>query len=216
MLEIKNGRIDRDGSPLFSHLSLIAKEGEVVCVAGSHGSGKSRLLQAFLGFFPLDEGYMNIDGDLIDVKSAPFFRQKMAYLPQEVDFPYEKVSDMLNVLFSLKRESTPKETESVLMSLWEEMNIPAEVFERKLSEMDISERRLVLLSGICALQRPIVLLDEPCKWFSEEQLVKAGVCIRWAARNGSAVIVTCQEHDPVLRYCEKLVEINSHSYHNEV
>ena len=62
MLEIKNGRIDRDGKPLFSQLSFMAKEGEVVCVAGSQGCGKSSLLQAMMGFMPLDEGWLNVDG----------------------------------------------------------------------------------------------------------------------------------------------------------
>ena len=101
-----------------------------------------------------------------------------------------------------------------LMALWEEMGIAAEEFDKKLSEMNISERRLILLSGISVLQRPIVLLDEPSMWLDEEQLLKAGVCIRQMARNGCAILITCQEHDAVLRYCDKLVELNSHSYHS--
>ncbi len=214
MLEIKNGSIDRGGKALFSHLSFMANEGDVLCVAGSQGSGKSSLLQAFLGFFPLDEGYLNVDGDLIDVKSAPYFRKKMSFLPQDLDLPYDKVSEALNALFELKREQETKESKDALMELCEEISIPAEDYERKLSELSLAERRLMLLSGICVLQRPIALLDEPSLWLDEEQLAKAGACIRQMARNGATVIVTCQEHDPVLRYCDKLVEINGHSYHN--
>ncbi|MBQ2333179.1 MAG: ABC transporter ATP-binding protein [Prevotella sp.] len=214
MLEIKNGRIDRDGKPLFSQLSFMAKEGEVVCVAGSQGCGKSSLLQAMMGFMPLDEGWLNVDGDLVNIHSAPYFRHRMAFLPQNVNMPYDKVSDMISSLFSLKREKKFDEMKETLMTLWEEIGIAAEVFDKKLSEMTTSEQRVILLSGLCVLEKELVLLDEPSLWLNEEQLAQAGTCIRQMARNDSSIVVTCQEHDPILRYCDKLVEINSHSYHN--
>ena len=214
MLEIKNGRIDRDGKPLFSQLSFMAKEGEVVCVAGSQGCGKSSLLQAMMGFIPLDEGWLNVDGDLVNIHSAPYFRRRMAFLPQNVNMPYDKVSDMISSLFSLKREKEFDEMKETLMTLWEEIGIAAEVFDKKLSEMTTSEHRVILLSGLCVLEKELVLLDEPSLWLNGEQLAQAGICIRQMARNDSSIVVTCQEHDPILRYCDKLVEINSHSYHN--
>ena len=214
MLEIKNGRIDRDGKRLFSQLSFMAKEGEVVCVAGSQGCGKSSLLQAMMGFIPLDEGWLNVDGDLVNIHSAPYFRRRMAFLPQNVNMPYDKVSDMISSLFSLKREKKFDEMKEMLMTLWEEMGIATEVFDKKLSEMTTSEQRVILLSGLCVLEKELVLLDEPSLWLNEEQLAQAGTCIRQMARNDSSIVVTCQEHDPILRYCDKLVEINSHSYHN--
>ena len=214
MLEIKNGRIDRDGKPLFYQLSFMAKEGEVVCVAGSQGCGKSSLLQAMMGFIPLDEGWLNVDGDLVNIHSAPYFRRRMAFLPQNVNMPYDKVSDMISSLFSLKREKKFDEMKEALMTLWEEIGIAAEVFDKKLSEMTTSEQRVILLSGLCVLEKELVLLDEPSLWLNEEQLAQAGTCIRQMARNDSSIVVTCQEHDPILRYCDKLVEINSHSYHN--
>ena len=214
MLEIKTGRIDRDGKPLFSQLSFMAKEGEVVCVAGSQGCGKSSLLQAMMGFMPLDEGWLNVDGDLVNIHSAPYFRRRMAFLPQNVNMPYDKVSDMISSLFSLKREKKFDEMKETLMTLWEEIGIAAEVFDKKLSEMTTSEQRVILLSGLCVLEKELVLLDEPSLWLNGEQLAQAGICIRQMARNDSSIVVTCQEHDPILRYCDKLVEINSHSYHN--
>ena len=214
MLEIKNGRIDRDGKPLFSQLSFMAKEGEVVCVAGSQGCGKSSLLQAMMGFIPLDEGWLNVDGDLVNIHSAPYFRRRIAFLPQNVNMPYDKVSDMISSLFSLKREKKFDEMKETLMTLWEEIGIATEVFDKKLSEMTTSEQRVILLSGLCVLEKELVLLDEPSLWLNEEQLAQAGICIRQMARNDSSIVVTCQEHDPILRYCDKLVEINSHSYHN--
>lgn len=214
MLEIKNGRIDRDGKLLFSQLSFMVKEGEVVCVAGSQGCGKSSLLQAMMGFIPLDEGWLNVDGDLVNIHSAPYFRRRMAFLPQNVNMPYDKVSDMISSLFSLKREKKFDEMKETLMTLWEEIGIATEVFDKKLSEMTTSEQRVILLSGLCVLEKELVLLDEPSLWLNEEQLAQAGTCIRQMARNDSSIVVTCQEHDPILRYCDKLVEINSHSYHN--
>ena len=212
MLEIKNGRIDRDGSPLFSHLSFMAKDGEIVCVAGSPGSGKSILLQALMGLIPLDEGYINVDGDLVDVHSAPYFRQRMAFFFFFLEMPYQKVSDMLNDVFALTRDKSLKEMKASLLDCWEEIGIPEKTFNQELKDLAVSERRLLLLTGVSVLERPIVLLDEPSLWLTEEQLTKAGACIRQLAHGGSSVVITCQEHDSVLRYCDKLVEMNNDSY----
>ena len=121
MLEIKNGRLEREGKTLFSNLSFIARGGEAVCVSAPPGGGKTSLLRSFLGFLPLDDGFVSVDGELIDVFSAQFFRKQMSYLQQVIDFPYKKVSDMMEQLLALKEGVSLEESKASLMALWKEM-----------------------------------------------------------------------------------------------
>ena len=46
-----------------------------------------------MGFLPVDEGYISIDGELLTLRSAPWFRKQMAYVPQHLEVPegYDKV-----------------------------------------------------------------------------------------------------------------------------
>lgn len=212
MLEVKNGRLERDGMMLFSNLSFIAREGETICVSGPADSGKTLLLRSFLGFHPLDDGYLSVDGELVHVASAPFFRKQMSYLPQDVDMPYQKVSDMMEQLLSLKRDVTVEESKTSLMALWKELGIDEDVYAMEMAEISVHQRRLLMLTGICVLHRPIVLLDEPTTGMVSNELDNVGHCLRYMAREGACIVVTCREHDAVIRYCDKLLELNTHLY----
>ncbi len=83
MLELHNVSIGR----LISSLSLTVEDGRLVCLTGAEGAGKTTLLRAVMGFLPIDEGHISIDGELLTPKSAPYFRRQMAYVPQLLTVP---------------------------------------------------------------------------------------------------------------------------------
>lgn len=61
---------------------MMAHEGQITCITGPSGCGKTLLLKVMLGFVPLDEGLVSVDGELVTALSASAFRTKMAYVPQ--------------------------------------------------------------------------------------------------------------------------------------
>ena len=85
MLEVKDATISVSGRILIKNLSLIAPDGEVTCITGSEGSGKTTFLHTLMGFIPVSEGFVSVDGELLTVNSAPAFRRFMCYLPQNID-----------------------------------------------------------------------------------------------------------------------------------
>ena len=85
MLELKDAALTLGGRLLFGNLSFMALDGQITCITGSAGSGKTVLLQALLGLLALDEGLVSIDGELLTPLSAPTFRRMMAYVPQKVN-----------------------------------------------------------------------------------------------------------------------------------
>ena len=82
-------------------LSATVSEGKVLSIMGSQGKGKTTLLRALMGFLPIDEGHISIDGELLTPLSAPWFRKQMAYVPQHLEVPegYEDVpTDYMRLL----------------------------------------------------------------------------------------------------------------------
>lgn len=82
MLELKDATLTLGGRQLFEKLSLMALDGQMTCITGPEGSGKTAILQVMLGFLLPDEGLVSVDGELLTPLSAPTFRKMMAYLPQ--------------------------------------------------------------------------------------------------------------------------------------
>ena len=83
MVELKDATLTVGGQELFRNLSLMAQDGQLTCITGPAGSGKTALVQVLLGFMTLDEGMVSVDGELLTPLSAPTFRRLMAYLPQK-------------------------------------------------------------------------------------------------------------------------------------
>lgn len=83
MLELKDATLTIDGHELFRNLSLMAQDGQLTCVTGGVGAGKTALVQVLLGFLTLQEGLVSVDGELLTPHSASAFRRLMAYLPQK-------------------------------------------------------------------------------------------------------------------------------------
>ena len=83
MLELKDATLTLEGRELFRGLSLMALDGQLTCITGRAGVGKTAIIQVMLGFVLLDDGLVSIDGELLTPLSAPVFRKMMAYVPQK-------------------------------------------------------------------------------------------------------------------------------------
>lgn len=68
-------------------LSLTLSNGQLAGLTGAKGVGKTALLKAVVGLRAVDGGHICIDGELLTPKSAPYFRRRMAYVPQHLVVP---------------------------------------------------------------------------------------------------------------------------------
>lgn len=84
MLEFKNVSVTLSDGRQSRPFSLIVKDGEAACLVGASGTGKSKILLATLGLFPIHRGFITLDGELITPGSSPYFRKMMAYIPQDL------------------------------------------------------------------------------------------------------------------------------------
>ena len=99
MLELHNVTIGQQ----IRGLSATVSEGNVLSIMGSQGKGKTTLLRVLLGFLPVDEGHVSIDGELLTPLSAPWFRKQMAYVPQHLSVPDGYTEVQTDYLWLLRR-----------------------------------------------------------------------------------------------------------------
>ena len=83
MLELHHVTIGQ----LVKDVSLTVGARQLMTISGASGSGKTTLLRAVLGFLPIDNGHISIDGELLTPLSAPYFRRQTAYVPQRLVVP---------------------------------------------------------------------------------------------------------------------------------
>jgi simple sugar transport system ATP-binding protein len=71
VLEVKNLTVKSEGSKKnkVHDLSLMVREGEIVCIAGVDGNGQSELVYALSGMIPVDSGTIRLRGEDVTRKS---------------------------------------------------------------------------------------------------------------------------------------------------
>src|SRR5262245_15728415 len=69
--------------PVLRHVSLTVDKGEVVCLLGSNGAGKSTTLLTILGLLTPTAGFITFDGrSLVGSKTAEIVRAGIAIVPE--------------------------------------------------------------------------------------------------------------------------------------
>lgn len=206
MLEVKNASLQMDGVRLFSGLSFTVDEGQMLCITGDSGAGKTTLLRALLGFLPLDEGHISIDGELLTPSSAEEFRKGMAYVPQDLALPCEWVKDMVRMLFLLKVNRGTAFSKGRLTDEWALLGLSDELYEKKVAELSGGQRQRIAMSVCGLLDKPILLVDEPTSALDRQSAALVAGYFRRMASRGCTIVAVSHDEE-FAAGCDKRVGI---------
>ncbi len=169
-LEVHNISMAFDGKKVLDNVSLTLREGELVCLLGVSGGGKTTLFNIISGLLLPDEGQVFLDGE--DVTGKP---GRISYMLQkDLLLPYRTIED--NVALPLQlRGMKKKEARIEAGKLFEEFGLEG---TEKLWPAQLSggmRQRAALLRTYLFSQN-VALLDEP--FSALDTLTKASVH-RW-------------------------------------
>jgi putative ABC transport system ATP-binding protein len=208
MLEIRNISIKFGENQLFSNLSFAVDSGQVVCINGDSGTGKTTLLRAILGFIPIDDGAISIDGEIINALSAETFRRRMMYVPQELALPCDSVEEMVKMPFLLKSNRGVKFSKEALMGEWKKLDLDTSLYNSDVSKVSGGQRQRIMLSVCGLLRKPILLADEPTSALDSTCARLVANYFHELAAAGSMVIAV--SHDLAFSsYCDKIINLNN-------
>ena len=137
------------------NLDLDVEPGEAFVLLGSNGSGKSTILRTIAGLSAPSAGRVQVDG--LDLAQSPLeAKQRMAYLPQRIDFPVLLTGrEVLRLYSGLKNVDSARVDEALeFVSLVQEADRQIRGYSGGMLQ------RLAL--GVTYLgEVPLLLLDEP-------------------------------------------------------
>jgi len=197
MLSADNLAFGYHGKPVGSGVSIDIRAGEVLCLLGPNGGGKTTLMKTLLGLLPPLAGAVRLDSE--DVAAWP--RKRLArvvgYVPQAhaAFFPFA-VSDI--VLMGRSAHvglfAAPSRHDRAVAALALETLGIGHLRDRIYTEISGGERQLVLIARALAQEPRILVMDEPTASLDFGNQLR--VLGRIAALAAAGMAVVLSTHDP--------------------
>ena len=208
-VEMKDASLALEGKNLFHNLSFVVSGGEMLCVMGESGCGKTTLLRCILGFQPLDEGAVSIGGTELTPLSAEYMRSMMAYIPQEMNLPCNSVAELVALPYQLRVNRDKRFSKEALMDQWQRLRLDEALYGKQLAEVSGGERQRIMLSMVGMLDKKVVLVDEPTSALDVESSLLVAGYLQGLAKRGTAIIAV--SHDRAFAgQCDKTLMLNLH------
>lgn len=139
-------------------LNLEIRTGEVYCLLGSNGAGKSTTINIFLGFIPATEGRALIDGQEVSVNNAAT-RNLVAYIPEIVNL-YPTLTGMENLEY-FSGLSGYKYSRKELEGYMQTAGLQANALDKRVSSYSKGMRQKVGIAIALVKKAKALFLDEP-------------------------------------------------------
>ena len=143
---------------LFTDFNLNIGEGEIVCLSGKSGRGKTSLLRAVLWFIPLQRGTITVENVVLSKETVDEIRRYIAWIPQELTFPAEYVKELVQMPFKLKANRTASFSFEKLMEEFDFVGLEHELYNKRVAEISGGQRQRIMVAVACLLQKKIVLV----------------------------------------------------------
>jgi iron complex transport system ATP-binding protein len=150
--------------PIFTNISFHLQPGEIFCIVGPNGCGKTTLLDCILGWHVLDSGQIRLQGlDMRHIKPRAK-AAAIAYVPQRhsTAFPFT----VLDIVLMGRTHATglceaPSARDRDLARAALEQIGLAHFASRPYTQLSGGELQLVLIARALAQQAGIIIMDEP-------------------------------------------------------
>lgn len=164
MIELHNLTVGYGTKAVLSDINQVLKAGQLVCLLGSNGVGKSTILRTLAGFLQPLAGKVLLDGkDLSSLSLSQRSKTVSIVLTERVEVPYMKVADLVGMGRSPYTGffgKLTKEDRQIVGEAIEMVGITS-LAERTIDTLSDGERQKAMLAKALAQQTPIILLDEP-------------------------------------------------------
>ena len=154
-LEVKNISKSFDGKPVLKDVSIELNRGELVCLLGVSGGGKTTLFNVISGLLSPDNGHVLLDGEDITNQSG-----HISYMLQkDLLLPYRTIEDNAALPLLLKGEKK-KDARKKVSPLFEQFGLDG-TQKKYPSQLSGGMRQRAALLRTYMFSKDVALLDEP-------------------------------------------------------
>lgn len=196
------------GRPVGHGLDLDLGPGELVCLLGPNGCGKSTLFKTLLGLLPRRAGDIGIGGEPLHALARQEVARRIAYVPQAHQGVFAFTARDYVLMgrtahlgsFAAPGRADVEKADAALALLG-----IADLAGQAFPELSGGQRQLVLFARALAQESPLVVLDEPTASLDFGNQVRVLREVRRLAGRGVGVLLATHAPDQALALADRVL-----------
>ncbi len=173
-------------------VSLTAEPGQVTCVLGRNGVGKTSLLRAVAGQHPVSAGAISLDG--AELGSLPPYeraRRGIAYVPQGREiFPLLSVRENLETGYA----PLPAKDRSIPDEIFALFPVLRDMLRRRGGDLSGGQQQQLAIGRALVMRPKLLILDEPTEGIQPSIIKDIGRAIEYLRERGDMAIVLVEQY----------------------
>jgi ABC-2 type transport system ATP-binding protein len=190
MLEARQLTKVYNGNTALDGLDLQVAPGEVFCLLGANGAGKTTAINLFLNFIQPTSGTALVNG--LDVTRAPLETKRfLAYIP-EVVMLYRNLTGLENLDYFVSLNGA-KRSRPELLEILADAGLPPDTARRRVREYSKGMRQKVGIAIAAAKDARALLLDEPTSGLDPKASNEFSELLARLSRRGVAILMATHD-----------------------
>lgn len=182
-------------------LSLKAAPGQVTCVMGRNGAGKTTMLRAIMGQVKTTAGTIALNGTPLNTLPAHEVpRHGIGYVPQGRRL-FAELTVAQNIEIGLMTRHKGPETRDYVLSLFPRLR---ERLTQRASTLSGGEQQMLAIARALCLEPAVLLLDEPTEGLQPSMIALIRDTVTTLKATGVAIILVEQRVDAVLSMADQV------------
>lgn len=202
---------------VFEDISFRVEPGEIVCIKGKSGEGKTTLLRCLNNLETVDKGSIVIDGlDITKVKDGRETGKKIGLVFQNYNlFPHMSVKENLSIAPKFLKTGTDEEISLKARELLRTLEISDKenVYPYQLSG---GQKQRVAIARACMLEPSVLCFDEPTSALDTETTRQISSVIRTLAATGMSILIVTHDEKFVEEIAERVIKMQDGKIEEEL
>ena len=213
VLQIYNLSFSYGEKEIFNNISLGMHPGEILCLMGPNGCGKTTLIDNIMAIHRPSAGEIELMGEPLSKYKRYEIAQNIAYVPQihDITFPYtvKEIVMMGRTAYTGFFGEPKPEDEAISLKALEKVGI-LDFADKPYSRLSGGEVKLVLLARALGQKTSLIIMDEPTAHLDfKNELLFLETIVGLCSKEDIAVLMAT--HSPSHAYYFAAKGLNCHA-----
>ena len=202
-VELKNVTKIIDGNEILNHINCSFQQGNIYGIRGKNGSGKTMLLKAISGLVRIDEGEINVGGQVL--KKGNEFPEDVSALIENPGFigNYSGFKN-LKILARIRNRIS----EETIVSYMERFQLDP-YSKKKVKKYSLGMKQKLGIIAAVMESSKLILLDEPTNALDEESIHIFNEMVIEEKKRGNTVVITSHDFEELKSMADYIIEMEN-------